>query len=180
MRNVAPIGLALAALFASACEKKEKGANATTTANANANATATTTATGPDAPPPKVVISNVIIAETGTTKVHVAWKLPPGTGVNDGAPFRVQWTSSEGLQHAPEDMRAKGADVSEGFDVSVTPTAGAPSALLAGNVDVVVCDVATHRVCVPVKRRIEMTFLAEGKAPRAEVTVALPEARPQG
>ncbi len=127
---------------------------------------------------PKVFIPNVVVAETGTTKVHVAWKLPAGTGVNDGAPFHVRWTSSEGLEHAPEDMRAKGGDVALGFDVAVTPTHGSPSALLAGDVDVVVCDVATHRVCVPVTRRIEMTFLAEGRVNAAEVSVPLPEARP--
>jgi hypothetical protein len=77
-------------------------------------------------------------------------------------------------------MHAKGADVAQGFDIAVTPTAGVPSAALAGDVDIVVCDIATHRVCVPVKRRIEMTFLAEGKTGTAEVSVPLPAARPQG
>jgi hypothetical protein len=42
---------------------------------------------------------------------------------------------------------------------------------------VVVCDVATHRVCVPVKRRVEMTFLPEGKENTAAVSVPLPEAK---
>jgi hypothetical protein len=171
--------LALGALGAlGACDKKEAPQPPPTAGAAAASVTTAANTGGPQRT--KVVIPNVVVAGKGTTKVHVAWKLPAGTGVNDGAPFRVRWTSSEGLEHAPEDMHAKGADVEQGFDVQVTPTAGAPSALLAGDVDVVVCDVATHRVCVPVTRRIEMTFLAEGSANAANVTVPLPEARPQG
>jgi hypothetical protein len=183
MKIASSLALAIFALTVmAACDKKEAteppplptpavAAPAPSAANAPS-------VTGPQRT--KVVIPNVVVADKGTTKVHVAWRLPAGTGVNDGAPFRVRWTSSEGLEHAPEDMRAKGADVAQGFEVAVTPTAGAPSALLAGDVDVVVCDIATHRVCVPVTRRIEMTFLAEGRANAAEVIVALPEARPQG
>jgi hypothetical protein len=177
----AALGLALAAF--SACDKKETTAPAPPPPPpASAAAAAAPAPTGASADPlrGKVVIPNVVVSGKGMTKVHVAWKLPVGTGVNDGAPFRVRWTSSEGLEHAPEDMHAKGGDVAQGFDVSVTPTAGAPSALLAGDVNVVVCDVATHKVCVPVTRRIEMTFLAEGTTNAAEVTVPLPEARPEG
>ena len=172
------LSLVLAAAALGACEKKDpvRGAEP---APPSTPLVAAASAKPADATPTKVSIPNVVVAETGTTKVHVSWKLPAGTGVNDGAPFRVRWTSSEGLAHAPEDMHSKGADVTQGFDVQVTPANGAPSQL-AGDVNVVVCDVATHRVCVPVTRRIEMTFLAEGKSPTADVTVPLPEARPQG
>jgi hypothetical protein len=177
MKLVVSLSLVLVTAALGACEKKDPVRGTEPTPPSPAVAAASTAKTA-DAPPSKVSIPNVVVAEKGTTKVHVAWKLPAGTGVNDGAPFRVRWTSSEGLAHAPEDMHAKGADVTQGFDVSVTPANGAPS-LLAGDVNVVVCDVATHRVCVPVSRRIEMTFLAEGTSPVADVTVPLPEARPQ-
>ncbi len=172
-----PLLLALALLALAACDKKQATTQAAAGAT-GASAAATTTATA-DPQRGRVLIPNVVVASKGTTKVHVAWKLPAGTGVNDGAPFRVRWTSSDGLEHAPEDMRAKGGDVAQGFDVAVTPTTGTPTAQLAGDVDVVVCDVATHRVCVPITRRIEMTFLTEGTSTSAEVTVPLPEARPQ-
>lgn len=174
----------VAAVVAAACDRKDAATRVAPPLDPPvepvvANAPGAANAPGGDAPSARVVIPNVVVAAKGTTTVHVGWKLPAGTGVNDGAPFRVRWTSSEGLLHAPEDMRAKGADVTAGFDVAITPTAGAPSALLAGDVNVVVCDVATHRVCVPVTRRIEMTFLAEGHDAAALVTVPLPEARPQ-
>jgi len=182
------LAFTLSAVFAlttlSACDKKETAPPVPPPPPALPVATATAAAAAPPASGDplrgKVVIPNVVVSGKGTTKVHVAWKLPVGTGVNDGAPFRVRWTSSEGLEHAPEDMHAKGGDVALGFDVAVTPTLGSPSALLAGDVNVVVCDIATHRVCVPVTRRIEMTFLAEGTTNAAEVSVPLPEARPQG
>jgi hypothetical protein len=132
------------------------------------------------APPETVYVPQVAVAERGPTKVHVAWKLPAGTGVNDGSPFHVRWTTSMGLERVPDEMHAKGADVSQGFDLVVTPTSGAPSATLAGDVHVVVCDVATHKVCVPVTRRIEMEFLVVGKESNANVEVPLPAAKPAG
>ena len=126
----------------------------------------------------KVLVPEVTIAKAGATKVHVGWLLPKGTGVNDGAPFRVRWKTSDGLAHAPEEMRAKGADVQQGFDVEVTPTTGTTRARLVGDADLVICDVATHRVCVPVKREIEMSFAVTGASRAAAVSVPLPEAKP--
>ena len=130
-------------------------------------------------PPEKVSVPAVSVSDQGATTVHVAWDVPAGTEVNDEAPFHLRWTTSEGLAEVPPEQRAKGRDVSTGFDVRVVPTKGAPEALLAGTVDLVVCDSVTHSVCVPVKRRVEMPFtIAKDAKARAEVRVALPQARP--
>jgi hypothetical protein len=128
-----------------------------------------------------VTLPDVLIADDAPTVIHVAWKIPAGTGINDDAPFRVRWTTSEGLAEVPAEEKAKGADVRLGFDVTVAPLKGEPAAHLAGNVDVVVCDVETHKVCVPVKRKIEVTFAVQkGGKRKANVEVPLPAARPQG
>ena len=128
----------------------------------------------------KVEVPFVTISAATATTIHVGWKVPPGTALNAEAPFHVRWTTSEGLAEAPEPMKTKGKDVMSGFDVRVVAIRGAPEALLVGELDLVVCDSATHSVCVPVKRRLEMPFLVtHGKAePRVEVSVPLPRAKP--
>lgn len=127
----------------------------------------------------KVVIPAVTISDKATTTVHVTWDTPKGTAVNDDAPFRVRWTTSEGLAEVPPEVRGKGKDVSAGFDVPVVATKGTPEAMLAGNVEIVVCDSETHSVCVPVKRRLEMPFLVghEAKARTESAKVPLPKAK---
>lgn len=119
----------------------------------------------------------VTVRPAGTT-VKVVWSAPHGTGVNEEAPFKVRWTRSEGLE-APPEMRSTGATVKDGFDVPVKPFAGVPRATLGGTIDLVVCDVATHKVCVPVKRTIDLGFIVDGGAPADQkLVVKLPEARP--
>jgi hypothetical protein len=126
----------------------------------------------------RVVLPELAIGR-GATDVHVAWRLPTGTGVNEGAPFRVRWRTSEGLAKTPDERRAKGAEVQQGFDINVTPVTGVAGATLAGSVDLVLCDVATHRVCVPMTRDLEMSFrVVDGAGPKANVSVPLPEAKP--
>lgn len=128
----------------------------------------------------RVEIDEVRIKKAGPTTVHVTWKIPPGTDLNDGAPFRVRWNRSDGLAEPPADVTSSGSHVKEGFDVKVTPMTGAPNMTLGGDISIVVCDSATHVVCVPVKRSLELGFVAVNDAdPIAKVTVPLPEARPQ-
>jgi hypothetical protein len=169
-------------LALAACDRRDAMPRVDAIANAAPSSpVAVSSSTTASATPREVVyVPQVAIAGRGPTTVHVAWRLPAGTGVNADAPFHVRWKMSEGLERAPDEMHAKGADVSRGFDVVVTPTAGSPSATLTGDVNVVVCDVVTHRVCVPVERRIEMEFLVVGKMPSATVDVPLPAAKPQG
>jgi DsbC/DsbD-like thiol-disulfide interchange protein len=124
-----------------------------------------------NAAPVQVLISDVEVAG-GASVVHVAWKMPEGTGVNDEAPFRLRWKTSEGLSEPPDDVTSSGASVAAGFDVALKPTKGAASAKLVGLVELVVCDVKTHAVCLPVKRKVEMNFLV-GKSTAARVAVAL-------
>jgi len=112
----------------------------------------------------------------GKSMLHIAWELPPGTGINDEAPFAVRWSQSDGLVSPPSDIVGVGKQVATGFDVPVEPMATATAAQLAGDVSLVVCDVATHSVCVPLKRRLEVTFGVRKGAP-GSLRVPLPQAK---
>ena len=113
------------------------------------------------------------------SRVSVRWQMPEGTAVNDGAPFKLVWTETHGLARPPEPIRRKGAEVKEGFEVTVEPAAGSTSGALVGVIEMVICDVATHRVCVPVKRVVGAKFTVDaaagGAAPQA--SIALPAAK---
>lgn len=126
----------------------------------------------------KVEFPEVPIRAGATTTVRVAWRTPDGTGVNEEAPFRVRWNRSDALAEAPSDVKATGTSARDGFRIAVKPLDGAPNATLGGVIDLVVCDVATHSVCVPVRRKVEIEFVV-GKAAPAEttVTVDLPRAK---
>ena len=126
----------------------------------------------------KVEFPEVPIRAGTTTTVKVAWKSPPGTSVNEDAPFRVRWNRSDALAEAPSDVKATGTSARDGFSIVVKPLAGAPNATLGGVIDLVVCDAATHAVCIPVRRKVDIEFVV-GKAAAAEttVTVDLPQAK---
>lgn len=129
-------------------------------------------------PVEKVEIPEVRVRKDATTTVRVSWITPKGTAVNDEAPFRVRWNRSDGLADAPSDVKATGSTVKDGFRVKVRPMGGAPNATLGGVIDIVVCDAATHAVCVPVRRNVELGFIvAEDAADEATVSIPLPEAR---
>lgn len=150
--------LLLLALVLTACEKKK------------------------EAPPPpvrdagpvvleKLEIPEVRIRASGETAVRVTWQTPPGTALNDEAPFRVRWNRSDGLAGAPADVKSTGAAVKDGFRVKVEPLA--PNATLDGEISIVVCDAANHSVCLPVTRHVALGFVA-AKDAAAEATVAIP------
>jgi hypothetical protein len=126
----------------------------------------------------KVDFPEVPIRAGASTTVKVAWKSPPGTGVNEEAPFRVRWDRSDALAEAPSDVKATGGSARDGFHIVVKPLDGAPNATLGGVIDLVVCDNATHAVCIPVRRKVDIEFVV-GKAALAEttVTVDLPQAK---
>ncbi len=128
----------------------------------------------------KVEFPEVQIRPGAATKVRVAWRSPPGTGVNEEAPFKVRWSHSDALAEAPADVKATGTSAREGFDILVKPLGGTPNATLSGVIDLVVCDVATHAVCLPVRRKLEIEFVVNKSAPgETTVTVDLPQARAQ-
>jgi hypothetical protein len=126
----------------------------------------------------KVEFPEVPIRAGETTTVKVSWRTPDGTGVNEEAPFRVRWDRSDALADAPADVKATGTAARDGFRIAVKPLDGAPNATLGGVIDLVVCDMATHSVCLPVRRKVEIEFVV-GKAAAAEttVTVDLPQAK---
>jgi hypothetical protein len=126
----------------------------------------------------KVEFPEVPIRAGTTTTVRVAWKTPDGTGVNEEAPFRVRWNRSDALAEAPADVKATGTTARDGFRIAVKPLDGAPNATLGGVIDLVVCDVATHSVCIPVRRKVDIEFVVGKAAPdETTVTVDLPQAR---
>jgi thiol-disulfide isomerase/thioredoxin len=113
------------------------------------------------------------------SRVTIRWRMPEGTAVNEGAPFKLVWTETHGLAKTPETIKRKGAEVQEGFEVTIEPAAGSTSGALVGVIDLVICDVATHRVCVPVKRVVGAKFKVDaaggGAAPQA--SIELPAAK---
>jgi hypothetical protein len=176
------------ALGSSACERKSTAPPlpepTLATASAQASAAPATRAAGIGSAAEhehhfaKVEFPEVPIRAGATTTVRVAWRTPEGTGVNEEAPFKVRWNRSDALAEAPADVKATGTSAREGFNIIVKPLPGAPNATLGGVIDLVVCDVATHSVCVPVRRKVDIEFVI-GKAAPAEttVTVDLPQAK---
>lgn len=125
------------------------------------------------APAERIALGATSIAAAGL--VHVAWQLPPGTGVNEEAPFRAHFLArSDGP--LPADLRGTGKDVQRGFDIAMPPGAGSAPSQVRADIDVVVCDVATHRVCVPVRREISFDARA-GAATGPALQLPLPAAR---
>jgi thiol-disulfide isomerase/thioredoxin len=124
-------------------------------------------------------LGDVAVAGQVPTALRLSWKTPPGTGVNEEAPFRLEWTTSDGLVSAPEPMKNTGAAVARGFDVTLEPTLGVAGGRLGGEMSLVLCDVATHLVCVPVHRRVELAFrIASPPIERKTIEIPLPQAKP--
>lgn len=125
-----------------------------------------------------VEVPEVRVRADGDTTVRVTWGTPNGTAVNDEAPFRVRWNRSDGLAEAPSDVKSTGSAVKDGFRVKVRPMPGAPNATLGGEINIVVCDALSHSVCVPVRRSVELGFLAvKDAAEETTVTIPLPAAK---
>jgi hypothetical protein len=118
-----------------------------------------------------------IVVPPGTSTLHIAWDLPKGTGVNDDAPVRVRFLESDGLIVAPTDLNGHGKDFASGFDVPLQIASNTTAAKLSGDVELVVCDVDTHSVCVPLKRRLEVTFGVQRGANPGALRLALPQAK---
>ena len=122
----------------------------------------------------------VVLEEIGVpsapSEVSVHWKIPQGTSVNDEAPFRIRWKSSEALENAPDDIAAKGAGHEHGFRIALRPAKGAKVARLLGEVELVVCDAESHSVCRPVKREVDLSFVVGGGNAPKPVELQLPAA----
>ena len=130
---------------------------------------------------PKIDIPQVRVRASGPTTVRVTWITPKGTAVNDDAPFRVRWNRSDGLADAPADVKSTGSAIKDGFRVKVEPMSGAPNATLDGEINIVVCDSATHSVCIPVRRAVGLGFVvAKDATEETTVAIPLPEARTGG
>ena len=132
---------------------------------------------GPPPPSIKIEATDIAVRAAGTT-VRLTWDAPKGTGVNEEAPFKVRWKKAEGLSETPRDTKTTGATVKRTFDVMVKPAAGAARAKLEGELDLVVCDVETHAVCVPVRRALDLGFaVTRDGAAETVLNVKLPEAK---
>ena len=125
---------------------------------------------------PTIAIGPLKIPPGAVSKIQVRWEIPKGTGVNDEAPFRVVWATSRGLARLPAPTREKGTLAQEGFEIELEPVAGAKTVELVGVLDMVVCDVVTHSVCLPVRRTLAASFSVEPGAAPALVSIPLPAA----
>lgn len=125
---------------------------------------------------PTISLGPLRIPPGSSSKIRVSWEIPQGTGVNDEAPFRVVWASARGLARLPAPTREKGTLARDGFEIQVEPAAGAKTAELTGVLDMVVCDVVTHSVCLPVRRTLTASFAVEAGALPAAVSIPLPAA----
>lgn len=156
------------------CDRKGTPSTSTSTPVAvEAGLSGAESARPPSALRETVEVPEVRVRPTDDTSVHVVWSTPEGTAVNDDAPFKVRWNRSDGLAEAPNDVKSTGSAVKDGFRLKVRPMAGAPNATLGGEIDIVVCDAQNHSVCVPVRRSVELGFIAVKDADD-EVTVAIP------
>jgi len=127
---------------------------------------------------PKIDAAEIAVPP-GKSELHVAWSVPKGTVINDEAPFKLLWTSSDGLVDPPTDIKGHGQDVVSGFEIPIDVLPDSSGAKLSGDLDIVVCDDVTHSVCVPIKRRVELTFAVGAKgAPKGMVALPLPSAKP--
>ena len=167
--------LALALACLCACDKKDSASTAPTDS-------ATAAAPGAGGPAigggrPKLDSAEIAVP-VGKSDLHVAWSVPKGTEINDEAPFAVRWASSDGLVSPPTDIKGHGKDAAAGFDVPIETMPDASGGKLAGDLDLVVCDTVTHSVCVPIKRRLELTFAVGKGTSQGRVTLPLPSAKP--
>lgn len=169
--------LAVSILLLTACDKDKPAP--TTAPSATASAAIIVVDSGaPAAKLEKVEVPEVRIKDTGETTVKITWQVPAGTAVNDDAPFRVRWNRSDGLAEAPPDAKSTGSAVKDGYKVKVTPMKGAPNPTLGGEINMVVCDAVNHSICLPVRREIELGFIAVNDAtPEATVSMPLPSAK---
>ena len=174
-----PRALLLASLLLLACDKKATPPPTPTASASAAPAPGGTIGAAPkEGKRPKDRFDAVEAAvPDGKSSLHVSWKLPDGTGVNDEAPFAVRWVSSDGLTVTPTDIHALGRDVAKGFEIPIELMAGTSGGKLSGDLEMVVCDIATHAVCVPLRRQLEITLNPSKGAAVGAVVLPLPSAR---
>ena len=164
--------LAAVAIFVLAACDKDKSTAPAPTASASA-AVVVIDSGAPAAKLEKIEVPEVRIRDNGETTVKVSWQLPTGTSINDDAPFRVRWNRSEGLAEAPPDAKSTGSQIKDGYTIKVSPLKGAPNSTLGGEINMVVCDSVNHSICLPVRRSIELGFIAANDA-AAQTTVTMP------
>lgn len=113
------------------------------------------------------------------TSLTIRFHMPEGTAINSEAPLRLRWDEAHGLAKLPETQKLTSAQAQQGITVSLEPAAGSTSGALSGTLELVLCDEATHRACVPVKRAVSATFSVVDAQPSVapSVTIELPEAK---
>jgi hypothetical protein len=173
--------LVIAVLACLSCGKGDSSAASSAPIDAaapGAKASPLVASAAPGGKIPVLTLSSIPVRAKETTTIRVGWKTPEATAVNDDAPFRVRWDSSEGLADAPPDMKTTGSVVKEGFTLKVRPFPSAPKATLDGELSIVVCDAKDHSICLPVRRMIQLAFIPDPAAPsETSVSIMLPPAK---
>lgn len=111
--------------------------------------------------------------------LKILFRMPEGTGINEEAPLKLVWEEAHGLTKVPAAQKLSGAQAKQGLTVVLEPAQQSASGALAGTLELVLCDEATHRVCVPFQRAISATFsvVDASSAEPASVVVDLPAAK---
>ena len=98
------VAVAVAVTAGLGCERKAPDATPPAPAPSPPSASAGPVAASPGASASahpqfaKVEFPEVHIRPGVETKVRVAWRSPPGTGVNEEAPFKVRWSHSDAMR----------------------------------------------------------------------------------
>jgi thiol-disulfide isomerase/thioredoxin len=112
------------------------------------------------------------------SELSLNWNLPDGTGINDEAPFRITWVSQSGLEHLPTAVRMTGKQAQAGVKIAVEPSKNSDKSAVHAWLDLVLCDIKTHRICKPVHLKLDMNMqIGSNVQPQLQASVALPEAK---
>ena len=109
--------------------------------------------------------------------LHLQWKAPRGTGINDDAPFRLRWTSSKGLSKKPADIQRTGKEIQDGVGIVISPDKASARSTLRGQLEAVICDNETHSVCVPIRYAVAAQVEWVTSGVQDKVLLPLPRAK---
>ena len=125
---------------------------------------------------PWVKLGPVPIPRAHAARLRIEWQLAPGTGINDEAPYRLRWMTADGLAGLPADSHGHGRDIVHGIEVALPPSSSTAQAIARGELELVICDTVSHRVCVPVRRKVELGLVPTERAADEVVHLPLPAA----
>lgn len=126
---------------------------------------------------PVVQLGPVPVGRSGTRTLRIEWELPSGTGINEQAPYKLLWKDVPGLSESLRNASGLGREIEDGIRVAIPAYEGKAPAVAKGSLQLVLCDIRTHRVCVPFRANLEIALAPGMEAKETAVRVKLPEAK---